>query len=162
MCIFQGDNPMKKNIFAFMFGIVLFSSMINAEAVMVQPASKAMTYQNTVRSSAAKKALTIKKEKKPEVLPYKLTTVDLRSGASKNVTLIKYEELEIKVKEVEGYTWKVSYDTDCLSLIGNSAEDDLRTIRLKQKDVKDSSVFLDKRDSKGNTVENKAVYIKVH
>ena len=47
-------------------------------------------------------------------------------------------------------------------MIGNSAEDGIRTIKFKQKGTNDSSVFLDKRDASGKTIENKAVYIKVN
>ena len=162
MCIFKGDLFMIKNTFMFVFGVCFLGIITNTEAIVAQSASKAMSYQNTVRSSSIKKTSIGNKEKKQEVLPYKLTTVDLRNVASKNIVLIEHEELEIKVKEIEGYTWKVSYESGSLMMIGNSAEDGIRTIKFKQKGTNDSSVFLDKRDASGKTIENKAVYIKVN
>ena len=162
MCIFQEGESMIKKLFVFILGMCLLGITQNAEAVVAQSAMKAMSYKNTVRRSIKKTEPVVKQEKKQDVIPYKRTTVDLRGGASKSVKLIEQEELEIKVKEIDGYTWSVSYDSDNLIMIGNSAEGGVRTVKLKQRGVEDSSVFLDKRDSSGNTVENKAVYIKVH
>lgn len=153
---------MVKNIFVLVFGVCCLGVITNTEAIVAQSASKAMSYHNTVRSSSVTKSSTGMNDKKQEGLPYKFTTVDLRSAASDDIVLTEQQGLEIKVKEIDGYTWKVSYDSGSLIMIGNSVEDEIRTIKFKHKDAADSSVFLDKRDSLGNTVENKAVYIKVN
>ena len=153
---------MMKNIFISVLGVFLLSIATNAEAVFNQSASKAMSYKNTVRDFAIKQTPEVKEEEKIEEQSYQVTTVDLSSITSESVVLAEHDELEIKVKEVEGYKWKVSYNSGTLIMIKNSTEEEIRTIKFKQKGKDDSSIFLDKKDSSGNTVENKAVYIKVN
>ena len=152
---------MNKTLFkiALILGVIIF--IAKAEALVSQSASKAISYRNTVTSSSGGRTPSVRANKPVEALKTTPKQVDIRSGFSKKVVLSPKEELEVIVAEKQDYSWDVSYDSSCFTMVGNSASEGTRTIKFKQKNGTDCTIFLDSINKDGSVVENKAVYIKV-
>lgn len=145
--------------------ILLVGMSSRAEALVRQKASDALSYRNVVSGAY----VTTSSLKPVRLLddhtttdPMQLQTVDMLKSVSKSVSVSPNEEFIVQVPEVASYGWDVSYDTETLALSGNDVDDDVRNITFVQRNQTDSAIYLDRVDSAtGETVENKAVYVKV-
>lgn len=177
MCIFlKGDSVMKKYL-TFLSLAVIFVSF-SAQAFVMQSAKDALSYKivhspqskPTIRKITPKK--TTAKVKKSsgsvagngenDLAVSEIKKIDISNNFSKNVFLAEGQEFIITVFEKKGTTWKTSYNTANVSMIDNKISNNKRTFTFRQKTSHDSTIFFDCIDDEGDTIENKAVYIKVN
>ncbi len=167
MCIFKRSKTMLK----YLPIIVIISAFMSlpAEALVKQDVSKALSYRNVV-SGASSSTSSLKSsemfnqadnsdktsDQKTEQI------VDLRKSASKSIAVKQDEEFGVKVEEKDGYVWRVSYDTEAIIMVGNSIKEDAREIKFIQSGDENNEIYLDRIDSSGKVVQNKAIYIKVY
>ena len=149
--------------------LLLTGFSAEAEALVKQSASDALSYRNVVNASSNTGVssgrdtaiMTDDSEKEPSTIP-STQEVDLRSGISKNATLTPGQELIILLPETADMSWKVNYDSDNVLLTGNTAKGDVRQVKFSADSVGESTIYFDKQSSSGEIVENKAVYVKVN
>lgn len=148
---------MLKYITIVLFTVVCFSAQ--AQALVKQSASNALSYRNVVSNSSS---VTAGRNVESVALADASQSVDIQNSVSKNISLGPDEEFEVLLPEKEGYSWKISYDNDKLVMIGNAAEGDVRKVKFMSKEKADSTVFFDYVNADGKITQNKAVYIKAY
>lgn len=165
--IFSEEKNMVKYLITVALLLTGFSA--EAEALVKQSASDALSYRNVVNASSNTGVtsgrdmaiITDDADKEPLTIPA-AQEIDLRSGISKNATLTPGQELIILLPETADMSWKVNYDSDNVLLTGNTAKGDVRQVKFSADSVGESAIYFDKQSSSGKIVENKAVYVKVN
>lgn len=130
-----------------------------AEALVKQSASNALSYRNVVNGTSS---VTSGRNNNMDVLANAPQSVDIQNSVSKSISTSPDEEFEVLLPEKAGYSWKISYDNDQLIMTGNVADGGARKVKFMQKGTGDSTVFFDNVNSEGKITQNKAVYIKAH
>ena len=143
------------------FSLTLLLSF-NANAVVRQSISKALSYKNVVDDSsqpqtqkrkAHRGALTKNKIADPVLLDKKSEKVDMRSSDTVNINLNKNDEIEVYLSNDSGFLWKVYPSDDGLSLISDTTEGDTRTLKYKIVATLHSYIYFDYFNSSTNKVE---------
>lgn len=162
MCIvFERAAAMKKILILLVTMLVGIS--FNARALVRQPASAALSYNNVYSKKPALKVYKETPQKKEEVKPVPAAkTVDISSSVSKKVSLVLGQELIVQVSEKNGQTWKATYDSSNVTLKNNGVDGTKRKMYFLQRTSKDSAIFFDCTDENGKVIKNKAVYIKAN
>ncbi|MBE6454019.1 MAG: hypothetical protein E7017_03950 [Alphaproteobacteria bacterium] len=134
----------------------------DANAVIMQSASKALSLQNVVSSNkiTAKKKEVVPAVVQPEPEPIKVKEVNMKVGVSKSITVSSEDEYLVLLKDKKNQSWRVSYDKDAVVMIANFIEDNVRKIKFMQKNSENHTIFFDLLDTNGKTVLNKALYVK--
>lgn len=134
----------------------------DALAFVEQSASGALSLNNTVNNSNSVAAPGYKDVNAEEAKPVAAAkTLDIRNSVAKNVSLERAQELVVVLPEKAGQSWKVNYDSSKVSMITSTAEGQARKVKFSQTSSKDSTLYFDCIDQNGETIQNKAVYIKV-
>ncbi len=146
------------------FCLCLFFSF-NADALVKQSVSKALSYRNVVSgvsvSEPEEKVLDLPSTPAPQpVEDEKIVEVDLRTSASKTVSLGMRGKVLIKLPEESGFRWKVSYNNNNTIMVSNVVKSNIREVMFMKRNTGESTIFFDKTDSQGEVVTNKAVYVK--
>lgn len=145
-------------LFSLVGLLTLFCSF-NAHAIVQQSASSALSYRNVV--SVSRSTTEAPKQRfEPKALPTAPKEVDLRNATTKTVDLLPKEKVEVTLNEEVGYSWELSYDNIAVSMTSNTISDGFRVIKFTQDGKQNSTIFFDYIDPEGNTVRNKALYIK--
>ena len=135
--------------------MLLFS--FDANALVKQSASKALSYKNIATNSHSSKAtssspsfenkLAPKKKTEPLVVPPMVEKIDMRYASSKTVSLNEGDFVEITLKEESGFHWDLNPDSSCMALDSNDYKDDVRILKYKLICSKDSYIYFDLVDS---------------
>ncbi len=146
------------------FSFCLFFSL-NAEALVKQSVSQALSYRNVVSgvsvSEPEEKVLDVPSTPAPRpVEDEKIEEVDLRTSSSKTVSLGNKGKVLIRLPEESGSRWKVSYNNSNVIMVSNVVKSSTREVMFMKKRTGGSTIFFDKTNSQGDVVTNKAVYIK--
>lgn len=152
-----------RNIFIITLIVVGFIGF-EAEALVQQSASDALSFNNVVKSSSQAAPSVYVKEKAPvkeKEIP-EAKKLDIRNSVTKNVTLSPSQELVIVLPEKEGQSWKATYDGGQVYMIDSESNGQYREIRFGQKSSKGSTIYFDCVDSNGEVIQNKAVYVRVN
>lgn len=141
-------------------GMVSFSAL----AFIEQSASGALSLNNTVNNSnsvsvPAPSYADRNVEEKPAAAA---KTLDIRNSVAKNVSLERAQELVIILPEKSGQSWKVNYDSSKISMVTSMLDGKNRKVIFSQTSSKDNTLYFDCIDENGETIQNKAVYIKVN
>jgi len=131
-----------------------FCCCFDAQAVVVQKASDALSYKNVARMQS----------RKQESNNYKSQNhnVDLKSSFSHSVLLNKGDTVTIEVREEDCCSWKAIYDPMVVSYTDKGRSRGIRTLLFRQLvSGVNSTIYLDSVDrNDGTTKQNKAVSIK--
>lgn len=150
----------------FIIGLLIFV-VADAHAFMAQSASKALSYKNTVSGvihrKPAKEDLPPKKivkraEKKEIARP--AHQVDIKTRFSGEVQVTKGEEIEVILQRENNYEWVPSYNQSEFIITRNEPKGSIHVMRFIPR-ANGGIIFFDCINSKGNTIKNKAVDVKV-
>lgn len=149
--------------------LLLTGFSAEAEALVKQSASDALSYRNVVNASSNTGVssgrdtaiMTDDSEKEPSTIP-STQEVDLRSGISKDAVLTPRQEMVVLLLETQGTSWKIDYDADSVALVSNILDGTVRQVKFLANGTGESTIYFDKQSSSGEIVENKAVYVKVN
>ena len=140
----------------FLIFILSMFLSFNAEALVKQSASKALSYRNIAddsgasrRRKAASMQAPVKKEiseqdiKQPAVVPPKLEKVDLSGKDTEVVLLKRNDKVEITLPERDGYHWDLNPDSSNLALLSNKVIGNSRVITYKLVSDKAAYIYFD-------------------
>lgn len=147
--------------FLFFSFVILFG--FNANAVVKQSASRALSYRNIINdihSSSDEKpivafrgALDEKKQDDPVIAPQKSEKVDMTTKDTMTIKLKKDDTVEISLKEGNDYSWKLNPTSSNLSLESDELVGDTRIIVYKLTSNSATSVYFDYVNRKDNNIE---------
>ena len=109
-------------IFTLIIAIV-FCVIFQAEAIVKQKASNALSYRNTVSGSSVINSGIGLADLLPETTSeegIRLKEVDLQNNFSEDVKINMGEEFYVLLREDDNYVWEISYDTNNVIMIENS------------------------------------------
>ena len=147
--------------------IIMFVAGISfqAEAIVKQKASNALSYRNVVSgSSVTNSGIGLADILPEEIFEEKseIKEINLQSGFSKSVKVSEGEEFYVLLNDDSEGIWNISYDEDNIIMTANSVDGNIRKVQFTQRGNGDSSIYFDKLSSNGEITQNKAVYVKVN
>ena len=142
-------------MFKFSFLAFLLLLSFDANALVKQSASRALSYKNIANStyssrsssSSVENRVVPKKSEEPLVIPPMVEKVDMRYSSSKTVSMNKGDFVEVTLKEEKGFRWDLNPDSSCMSLTSNNQTNDARILKYKLTCSKDSYIYFDLVDS---------------
>ena len=162
----------------FLLFTMAFCFAFNANAVVIQSASRALSYNNVAKYSPPKKSRiqtnTSHEAAEPVEVPSTPAStpatpaapqnqdkeVDLTSAYSDSITLTKGATVTVKVLEEDCCEWRISYNKSILTLVGNKLNQKERVFTFKYRMSENTQIALDsiKRES-GDYYQNKLLDI---
>lgn len=151
-----------------MRALILFFSIwffaCDAQAIIIQSASRALSYNNVAKYAAPKRVeknnSVSNSSNNNSVHVVQNKEVDLTTTYSAKVTLSSGDTVAIKVLEDDCCEWKVSYDKVKLTLIGNKISKKERTFTFRQRLEEKSQIALDNiKKENGEYYQNKLVEV---
>ncbi len=144
----------------FFLGVISWA--FDAQAIVFQSSSRALSYNNVAKYASPKKSApvatpnpVVKNKHVPQT-----KDVDLTAVYSADVSLSKGDSVIIKVNEESCCEWKISYNKGKLSLTGNIVKNNERIITLKQLNDGNSQIALDNiKKENGDYYQNKLVNV---
>ena len=132
----------------------------NAEALLKQSASKALSFKNVANDNRGKEkpaasvrsSRDLEKALEHHTEPPMTETVDLTSADTKSISLKAHDTLIINLNEPEAdYSWKISPSTSKLSLISNTVVGGVQIVTYKLNNSVSAYIYFDYV----NQIENK-------
>lgn len=138
----------------------------DSQAASFQSLSKALSYNNVTkfshnpRKTKPVKSSSTNKKRQETVKTVKNEEVDLTARYSGTVTLKAGDTVAVSVLEDPCCEWKISYDKNKLSLVGNNIKNKVRTFTLRQRMGEKSQIALDNiKKEDGDYYQNKLVTV---
>ena len=146
--------------------------VFDAEAVMVQSASKALSFKNVINDSRAnnlpnvgstRAALSDDKALEHHTEPPITVSADLRENDTQSVFMKTNDSLVVKLNVPEqGYSWKVVSSTTNMATISNKSSGETQIITFKMKKPTTAYIYFDYANVSSNQIEEtKMITVKL-